>query len=203
MKIAVIGAGNVGGTLGGKWAQAGHEVVFGVRDLESPKVAALLETIEAGARAEGIARSLRDAEAVLLAVPWSAVPEIVQAHGEALGGKIAIDATNNFGAEVVNRVDTIREGARKAIVFRAFNSLGWEVFARPRVGETRADLFYCGPNGAARERMESLIAEVGLRPVRVGDLDQVQLVDHMGALWVHMAIRQGLGRRLAFKMMTE
>ena len=109
----------------------------------------------------------------------------------------------NFGGPVVSNVETISSRAAGAKVFRAFNTLGWENFATPLFGETRADLFYCGPDDEARPVVEGLIEEVGLRPVWVGGLDQVQLVDAIGSLWVTLAFRQGMGRRFAFKVLTS
>ena len=51
MEIGIIGAGNVGGTLGRRWAQAGHAVVFGVRDPNDERVRTLLAAAGAGVRA--------------------------------------------------------------------------------------------------------------------------------------------------------
>ena len=149
MNIAILGTGNIGGTLGKKWAAASHLVVFGVRDAKSAKAQSLRESYP-HARLATIPQALADADMVLLAVPWSAVPEVMRANADALAGKIVIDATNNFGGPVVNNVQTIAEAAPTASIFRAFNSLGWEVFARPQFGETQVDMFYCGPEGEAR-----------------------------------------------------
>ena len=203
MKIGILGSGNIGGTLGRKWAKAGHEVVFGVRDVNSPKVQTLLGRVEGKASADAVANGIGFGDVVLFAIPWSAVEATVQANAEALDGKIIIDASNNFGGPVVNNVGTISELVPTAKVFRAFNSLGWENFEDSRFGETEADLFYCGPDDEARPVVEALIKDVGPRPVWVGDLDQVQLVDAVGLLWVTLAIRRGMGRRLAFKLLGE
>jgi predicted dinucleotide-binding enzyme len=202
MRIGILGAGNIGGTLGRKWAKAGHEVVFGVRDASSPKIAGLFERVEGNASADSVAQAIAFGEVLLFALPWSAVGGIVEAHGEALNAKIVLDATNDFGGPVVNNVQTISSKARNAKVYRAFNSLGWENFEEPQIGGTQIDLFYCGADDEARPIVERLIEDVGLRPVRVGDLEQVQLVDAIGSLWVALAFRQGMGRRLAFKLLA-
>jgi predicted dinucleotide-binding enzyme len=203
MKIAILGSGNIGGTLGRKWAGAGHDVMFGVRDAGSPKVKALLDSIKGNATAGAVVDALGFGDAVLFATPWSAVAGMVETGGGALNGKIVIDATNNFGGPVVNNVTTISAKAPAAQVFRAFNSLGWENFQNPQFGETQADLFYCGPDNQARPQVEGLIEDVGLRPVWVGGLDQVQIVDNIGTLWVTLAFRRGMGRNLAFKALTR
>ncbi len=90
MRIAVIGKGNIGGTLGSKWIAAGHDVVYGTRDGsgEGP----------GGAPVRSIANALADADVVVLAVPGQVVPDVVNENGAALAGKVVIDAVNRMGA---------------------------------------------------------------------------------------------------------
>ncbi len=203
MRIAVLGIGNVGGALGKKWAAAGHEVVFGVREPDSPKVGVFLETVKGPARAAALGESIAFGDVVLFAIPAGATAETVAAHGGMLNDKIVIDATNQFGAPVVNCIDVLAARAPRAHIYRAFNSLGWENFVKPYFGRIQADLLYCGPDGEPRLVMETLITDVGLRPVRVGDLDKVRLVDAVGEIWIALAFGQNMGRRLAFKVLTE
>lgn len=200
MKITVLGAGHIGGTMGRKWAAAGHEVVFGVRDVSSPRVAALLEEIPGKVRAGNVADAVAFGDVVLVAIPYDAVAVIVATHADKLAGKIIIDATNKFGAPVVNNLETIRRAVPTARLFRAFNSLGWEIFARPRFGEVQVDHFYCGPDDEDRPAVEQLIADVGVRPIWVGGLESAPVVDALGTLWVTLAFRRGRGRNIAFKM---
>ena len=203
MKIAVLGAGNIGGTIGKKWAAAGHDVVFGVRDVNSPKVRALLAEISTGAVAASVAEAAVSADVMLLSIPHGAMAETVRANAAAMDGKIIIDGTNKFGAPVVNNIAVISAAAPNARIYRAFNSLGWEIFARPQFGETNADHFYCGPDGEARLLVEELISHVGVHPVYVGDLETAPIVDALGALWVTLALQRRMGRRLAFKVLTD
>jgi predicted dinucleotide-binding enzyme len=203
MKIAVIGAGNVGGTLGKAWAKIGHQVLIGVRDAASPKVQALVRSLPGNASIDTITNACAFGEMVLLAVPGSAVEAVVEAQAKKLVGKIVIDAVNRVGAPEMNSTAILAAKAPSARVFRAFNSAGWEVFANPRFGDIQADLFYCGPEGSARRSVEGLIADVGLHPVYVGTLEQVKLVDAIGALWMNQAFGQMLGRQFAFKLLTR
>lgn len=189
MKISVIGAGHIGGTLGEKWRAAGHDVVFGLRDPSK----------KAGAAT--IADSLKGAEAVLLALPAAAVNEFVQDHARNLDGKILIDATNNFGGETFHQWPALVASVPKAHLFRAFNSLGWDVFAEPVIGGVQADLFYAGPEGASQKRVEALIEDIGLRPVWVGDTDHAETVDGVLRLWYTLSRRHG--RHIAFKLLTD
>ena len=116
MRIAVIGAGNIGRTLGAKWATACHQVVYGVRTPESPETAP-------------IADAVAGAEVVVLAVPGTVAKDVLGALGAALAGKVVIDATNDVqGAGKLHALEELTDGAHPA---RAFNTLGWENYADP------------------------------------------------------------------------
>jgi hypothetical protein len=201
MKVAILGAKNVGSTLARQWARAGHAVMFGVRKVENPEVQALAQELGAivGTSAEAIAFG----EAIVFAIPGNAMEETIAAHGPALAGKIVVDAGNRMGGGPMNSSAALAAHAPGAQVYRAFNSLGWENFANPQFGAIQADLLYCGPDGQGQAVVEQLIGDVGLRPVRVGDLGQVGLVDMVGSLWFALAFGQGMGRHLAFKVLTR
>ncbi len=201
MKIAVLGAKIIGGTLARKWTKAGHEVMFGVRSVDNPETQALAQ--ELGAAVGTAAEAIAFGEAVVFAIPGGAMEETIAAHGPALAGKVVVDAANRMGGGPMNSAAGFAAHAPAAQVYRAFNSLGWEMFENPLFGDTPADLFYCGPAGAGQAAVEELIRNVGLRPVRVGDISQVALVDTLGSLWFALAYGQGMGRELALKVLTR
>jgi predicted dinucleotide-binding enzyme len=186
-RIAVIGSGNIGATIGEAWRRAGHEVTFASRSPEPPRTVA-------------IADAMAGAEVVLLAVPGPTVPALLAEHGAALDGRIVIDATNDVGGERLHHGEAYAEHAPGARFARAFNTLGYELFADPSIGGEVADLFWCGPEDAG---VEQLIADVGLRPVRVGGIDAIDVVDGACRLWLTLVFRQGHPRRLAFRMLTD
>ncbi|HET7467949.1 MAG TPA: NAD(P)-binding domain-containing protein [Candidatus Dormibacteraeota bacterium] len=188
MKVAVIGAGNIGGTMGGKWEHAGHEVTYGLREPAKKKGA---KTIDG---------ALDEADVVLLAVPGSAVAELAREHGKKLEGKVVIDATNNPRAASFNSWHELEKVIPGALLYRAFNIYGWEVFANPSLGGEQADLFYCGPEKDAPV-VERLIEDVGVRPVRVGGMDAVDTVDGLLRLW--FTLSRSRGRRIAFKLISD
>jgi predicted dinucleotide-binding enzyme len=201
MKISVLGAGNIGGTLGQQWARQGHDVIFGVRNTQAAKVQRLLGSTEGRATAASIPDSISAGEVILFAIPSLAVDSIVAAQATALTGKIVIDATNRFDLAVMHNLSVFDRYAPEVSYFRAFNALGWENFAEPELGGQQIDLFYCGDSGPAQEKVERLIADVGLRPIYVGGREQLPVVDGLTRLWFALAIQRGLGRRLAFKML--
>src|SRR5437763_11895602 len=94
MKIAVIGTGNIGGTLGGRWRAAGHEVMYGSRAGSGAG--------PGGAPVMAVGDALAGADVVVLAVPGGAAGEVLTANGAALAGKVVIDAVNRIGEPEVN-----------------------------------------------------------------------------------------------------
>jgi predicted dinucleotide-binding enzyme len=200
VNITVIGSGNIGRTLAARWRDAGHSVSIGVRDPHSPKAEAAARELGPQVAVRPLPAALAGAEAVLLALPGAAVEQFAREHGAALAGGLVIDATNQFGQPVMNGLAALAQYAPGARLARAFNSLGWENFAQPEIDGVQVDLLYCAEDGAAQAGVERLIADCGLRPIRVGGLEQAPLVDAIGALWGALVFGQGLGRRLAFKV---
>ncbi len=202
LRVAVLGAGNIGGTLGKKWAAAGHSVAFAVTDPNGQRAqavrAALGNTVSIGS----VADALASADIALMAVPGGVMDETIAANAAQLDGKTIIDAANRMGGGPLNSFATFQARTPNARVYRAFNTYGWENFADPIFGGTQADLFYCGPDGESRSVVERLISDIGLRPMRVGDADQVDVVDGVSRLWFALVFSQHMGRHLAFKVVT-
>jgi 8-hydroxy-5-deazaflavin:NADPH oxidoreductase len=190
MRIAVIGKGHIGGTLGSRWRAVGHDVVYGARDGsgEGP----------GGAPVRSISDALKDAEVVLLAVPGQAVPGVVSEQGPALAGKVVIDAVNRMGAPQYDSRALIAEAAPSARYVRAFNSLGWENFADPVPG---ANLFFAA-DPEARAVAEELISAVGLEPAFVGDATAAATVDGLLPLWFALVKLNGGNRRVALRVVS-
>lgn len=201
MKICVLGSGNIGGTLGHKWAQRGHQVTFGVRDPQADKVNDLLSETGDNVSAAAPLDAVQGADVVLVAIPGSTVADLARKLGGRLDRRIIIDATNNVGQREMNNLSALSEQAPNATFYRAFNALGWENFADPMIDGTQVDLFFCGDDGADRSKVEQLIADIGLRPVYVGGRDQTPVLDSLTRLWFALALAQGRGRHLAFKML--
>ena len=201
MKITVLGTGNIGSTLGRKWAATGHAVVFGVRDVTAEKVQSLLA--ETAAQAASVAEAIATSKIVVFAIPGTAVAATVAANKDQLDGKIIIDATNKIREAEMNCFAVFAEHTPQASLFRVFNSLGWENFADPIFNGEQADHFYCGDSGPAQETVHSLIADIGLRPVYIGGRDQVGVVDNLVRLYFALAIGQGYGRHVAFKTLYD
>jgi predicted dinucleotide-binding enzyme len=203
MDIAVIGAGNVGLTLARAWRRAGLQVTVAVRDPKAKRH----EAVQAEFSVATIEDAVPQASATLLAVPGTALPELLSAGAAVLDGRLLLDATNAMGNAHLNQVTLLQQALPQARVYRAFNTLGWENYAHPGfdLAGTRmaADLFFCGPDGVDLPQVEQLIAAVGLRPVRIGDLDAVDTLDGIARLWFALALGQDRGRHLAFRVLTD
>ncbi len=191
MNIAIVGTGFIGGILGRSLAHAGHQVTFGSRHPDGDDVAG-----DSGAVVASVPDALGAADVLILALPGAAVPELVAAQPGALEGALVIDATNQMGAAIANCRAALPAGVRYA---RAFNTLGGENMADPVFPDGRADMFFSSSE-ADRATVEEVITGVGLRPVFVG-ADQETLVDCLFRLWVALAMTQGRGRRLAFRLL--
>jgi len=163
----------------------------------------LLKTIPGNAKIAAIPEAVISAKAVLFAIPGTTVEKTVEGLGQALNGKIIIDATNKVGQAEMNSIATISAKASEAKLFRAFNSLGWENFDTPQLDGVQVDLFYCEDSGEEQETVHQLISDIRLRPIYIGNLDQVTIVDTLTRLWFALAFEHGYGRRLAFKLLAE
>ena len=191
MRIAVIGKGNIGGSLGSKWLAAGHDVVYGARDGSGAG--------PGGAPVRGIGDALKDADVVVLAVPGQVVADVVTGHGAALAGKTVIDAVNRIGAPEFDSRAIIAAAAPQARYVRAFNSLGWENFADPMPGTNM--FFAADPD--ARATAEELIRAVGLEPAFLGDATATATVDGLLPLWFALVRQNGGNRRVALRVVTD
>jgi predicted dinucleotide-binding enzyme len=201
MKIGIIGAGNVGGTLGKAWAAKGHDVVFGVRDpAKHPDLPG---------RTASPAEAAAHGEIVFLTVPWSAVPATLAGLGD-LAGKVLVDCTNpvapgpslavGFSTSGGEEVAKLAPGAR---VVKGFHTVGAENMARPRYGDQAAVNPLCGDDAAAKELAATLSRELGWEPVDAGPLSQARLTEPLAMLWITLAIKQGLGREFAFGLLQR
>jgi predicted dinucleotide-binding enzyme len=189
MQIALIGTGKIGGTLGQRFQQAGHEVVYGSRN-PSP------DGGPGGAPVVAVGAAIAGAEVVVFAIPGPAVAAVAAEHGAALGGKVVVDATNRVGQAVVNNRAEIVAAAPDAKYVRAFNTLGWENFAEPLAD---ADLFFAA-DPEARATAEILITAVGLRPQYLGGADATVTVDALLPFWFALVKQHGGNRKVALRV---
>ena len=173
----------------------------GANRQDDPQVSGSTLLRPAATVAATTAAALARGEVVLFAIPGRSMDETVAAYAAALAGKIVIDATNKVGQQPANSLAAFAAHVPSALVFRAFNNLGWENFQDPRYGDQPADLFYCGPAGEPRAVVERLISDVGLRPIYIGGPEQADKVDAMLRLWMALVRGTGPGPEVGFQLL--
>lgn len=214
MRIAVIGAGNVGGTLGRRWAQLGHDVVFGLREPEGgeSKVkggAALPER----ALLATVPVAVRDAEVVVFATPWNAVPDALAEAGAndgALDGKTVLDATNPLGAGLrilagergESGAEQIQARVPNARVVKVFNTTGFGNMQDPMYDGAATVMFYAGDDAVAKEHARRLATDLGFDAVDAGALVRARELEHLAVLWISLSMG-ALGRNIAFRLVER
>lgn len=196
MKIGILGAGNVGGTLGRKWASHGHDVKFGARTPGEGEVP--------------MGEAFIHGDVLLLATPWGPAEAFLKGLGD-FGGKILIDATNPIAADfsglthgtTTSDAEQVAAWARGARVVKCFNTVGFNVMEDPSFAGGKPSMLYCGDDAAAKHSAAQLAAECGFEPLDAGPLTQARWLEPMAMLWITMAIKYGYGREMAFRLMRR
>jgi 8-hydroxy-5-deazaflavin:NADPH oxidoreductase len=177
MKIAVLGAGRVGSTLGRLWYAAGHDVTFAARHATRPQ--ALAAELGERAHAASVADAVARAEVVLVAVPGSVVTDVLQAVGP-LDGRVMIDAANSFGQQQVT-LRSLADAFPRARWVRAFNSMSVSMMADGNHRKPPWVMFLSGEE-EAKPVVAQLIRDAGFDPFDLGGIDDSRLQDPGGAL---------------------
>lgn len=210
MKIAILGAGGVGGTLGRSWAAKGYEVFFGVPNPKSDKVQELLKTVGPKGRAGTVSEAAAFGEVVVLATPWTATEEAIKAAGN-LTGKVVVDCTNPLKPDftglalgyTTSGAEQVAAWVTGTSVFKSFHQTGTEIMANPSFNAGRAVMFVCGDNEDQKPIVLKLVADIGFDAVDAGKLSVARLLEPYAMLWIHLANTQKLGRNFAFALMRR
>lgn len=210
MDIAVIGTGNVGGTLGNRWVSLGHNVTFGVRDPSAVKIKSLLKLSDNQAKATSVPDAVASSDVVVLATPWGAVRDAIAVAGN-LRGKIVVDCTNPISeglaglsvGQTTSAGEEVAKWAQGARVVKAFNTTGANNMADPQFPDGKATMFICGDDAEAKEVVASLARDLGFDVCDCGAIQASRYLEPMAMLWIHLAYRQGHGRDFAFRIIKR
>ena len=210
MKIGIIGSGNVGGTLGKRWAKNGHTVTFSSRNPDSDEMRKLIADSGASAKSASVKEAVEQSDIILLATPWPATKDAV-ANAGSLSGRILIDATNPLlpdlsGLEIGNTTsgaELVAQWAPGAKVVKAFNTVGYNIMADPNLNGQAALLYYCGDQTESKEVVNNLAKELGFDPQDAGPLKQARLLEPFALLWISLAFTEGHGREFAFRTINR
>jgi predicted dinucleotide-binding enzyme len=208
MRVGILGSGLMGGKLGTLFARAGHEVVFSYARSEQ-KLERLAREAQGRARAGTPAEAARDAEALLLAVHWSRVGEVLKQAGD-LSGKVIVSCSLPMNASDTALIiggsssgaEELAKKARTARVVAAFSTVPSEVLFSvfdARRKSRRPSLVYCGDDPDAKELVATLIRDVGFDPVDAGPLRIARYTEPFTLLIAQLAYETDADPQLAYR----
>jgi predicted dinucleotide-binding enzyme len=205
MKIAIIGTGNVGGALATQWAKAGHEILLGTRDTANFDDKHLLQNAHTSLHT--IAESAGKAEVILIAAVPQASQSIAEQIKEYAKGKVIIDAMNSLRTKpegFANSFDVLKHYLPESEVVKCFNTTGFENMANPVYNGEGIDMFVAGSSQVGKETATRLALDAGFATCwDFGGDDKAQLLEYFGMSWINLAIMQGHGRGMAFKVLKR
>jgi hypothetical protein len=209
-RVAILGAGSVGTSLGVRLAAAGASVVYGVREPAGREALP-------GSGALPLDRATADAEVIILAVPAGAAGAALRSAGGPERA-VVVDCTNPLRWDAGPVWDPPAEGsvtAQLAAAFpgirvvKGFNHFGAEVMRNPArdVGgdgaPQPAPAFFAGDDAGAKKTAMALADAIGFTPRDAGPLRNAAVLENLAVLWIHLATVAGVGRSFAFDMALE
>ena len=208
MRIGILGSGLMGGKLGTIWARAGHEVVFSYSHSEQ-KLKKLARDAKGKARAGTPREAVQEADAVLLAVHWSRVDDVLKQAGD-LSGKVVVscslpmnaDDTDLVIAHTSSGAEELAKKVPKARVVSAFGTVPSEVLFdvyEARRKATKPHIVYCGDDASSKKTAAQLIRDVGFDPVDAGPLRIARYTEPFTLLIARLAYEGNGGPELAYR----
>lgn len=205
MKIAIIGTGNVGGALATKWAIKGHEVILGVRDASNFKGRDLLNNPNTSVST--ITEAVSKSDVVLLATPAMMAEEVAKSLGDTTG-KVIIDTMNivmgRGPAGYTNTCEAIIENTQTKDVVKCFNTTGYNNMINPVYNNVAIDAFVAGDSERGKQIAIQLAKDADFAECYpIGGNDKFELMEKFAFFWINLAMFQGQGRDIAFKLLKR
>jgi predicted dinucleotide-binding enzyme len=208
MKIGILGSGLMGGKLGILFSRAGHDVVFSYARSEQ-KLKRLAREANGTARAGTPAEAVSDADAVLLAVHWLRMDDVLNQAGN-LSGKVVVNCSLPMNADdsglvighVSSGAEEIAKKVRRAKIVSAFGTVPSEVFFgvfEATRKKERPSMAYCGDDESAKKIAAKLIADVGFEPVDAGPLRIARYMEPFALLMGRLAYEGDGGPEVAYR----
>jgi predicted dinucleotide-binding enzyme len=208
MRVGILGSGLMGGKLGTLFSRAGHDVVFSYARSEQ-KLRRLAREAQGNARHGTPAEAAREADALLLAVHWSRMDDVLKQAGD-LSGKVVVtcslpmnaDDTDLVIAHTSSGAEKLAKTVPRARVVAAFGTIPSEVLFdvfEARRKKSRPSLLYCGDDAAAKKVAAGLIRDVGFDPVDAGPLRIARYTEPFTLLIAQLAYEGDRGPELAYR----
>jgi hypothetical protein len=193
VKIAIIGGGNVGSTLGKVFStKAGHTIIYASRDPTADKVKQVVAATP-NSSAESIEKAVKEADVLVLTIPWEGVEETAKQLVQiGIGNKILIDATNPIGPGITPALPNTTSGGEELSkwlngtgrVVKAFNSFNYGFMADPNINGVKTDLLIAGDDAEAKQFVIQLGKDTGFESVDVGALTQARHTENIALFFV-------------------
>jgi NADPH-dependent F420 reductase len=206
MKLAIIGSGNIGKSIGTWASKVGYDVTFSSRNPQHAQEAAKAAGNKASSAS--ISDAVDQADMVLLAVPYGAVKEVLTGLGSKVKGKVLIDATNaltadysglalGFTTSAAEEIEKLSPGAK---VVKAFNTVFASVFAgqNPEIKGKKISVFYASDDKEAKTKVSDLISKMGFDAVDAGPLKAARNLEPMALLNISLGYGLGHGTSIGF-----
>ena len=188
-----------------QWAKQGHEIHFGVRDVENFKGMELLSN--PNTRVYRVEEAVKNSEVILLSTPAQAALDVVKSLGDT-SGKVIIDAMNIVMGRgplgYTNTTDAILGHTQTKDVVKCFNTTGFNNMQNPKYGDMAIDMFVAGESKKGVATAIQLAKDAGFAECYyVGGNDKFELMEQFAWFWINLAMFQGLGREIGFKLLKR
>jgi 8-hydroxy-5-deazaflavin:NADPH oxidoreductase len=202
MKVAIIGAGNVGKALAGSAERAGHDVTLAAQHVEHAQEAA---TTTGATAAPSTTDAVRDADVVILAVPASALETVALEIGDELAGKAVVDVTNHptpdpSAPSNESTAEVLQSRLPQARVVKAFNTAFASRQANPVIDGIAIDGYIAGDDPGAKKAVSELARSIGFRPVDVGPLLMARTLEAMAWLNINLQMQNNWPWQAGWKL---
>ncbi len=195
MNIAIIGSGNVGKALAKAGVRAGHRVTLSASAADGAAEAAK----ETGAHAaQSNTEAIKDADLVIVAVPYDKLGEVFRGLGSSVDGKVVVDATNHVNMQnpgevlgAASNAEEIQKRHPNVHVVKALNYAFAARMAEPAVGGTHLDAFVAGDDQAAKDKALEFVKSIGFRPIDAGPLIMARALEGMAVLLISLQVKHG------------
>lgn len=205
MEIVIVGLGNVGGALARAFARVGYRVFAGVKDEQEADRAAL-DNYHKNVSIHLMEEVGAMADTIFYCVVPTAINEVCERVGS-LENKLIIDTMNCLHSHPEGYVDTfdaLTAFYPKCHVVKAFNTTGYENIMHPNFGGVSIDTFMAGNDIHAKHQVHRMAKDIGFSECYdFGDAKTVHLLEELARIWVNLALFQGNGRNIAFKILKR
>ncbi|HEY1419247.1 MAG TPA: NADPH-dependent F420 reductase [Candidatus Dormibacteraeota bacterium] len=204
MKVAIIGSGHVGKALANSGGRAGHSITLSA---SKPEHAAEAARATGAHAAQSSTEAVKDADLVIIAVPYDKLGEVFRGLGSAVDGKVVIDTTNHVNMQdpgaflgEPSNAEEIQKRHPHVRVVKAFNYSFATRMADPTVDGARLDGFVAGDDQGAKDKALEFVGSIGFRPIDAGPLVMARVLEGMASLIISLNARNQWPRQNGWKI---